>query len=271
MTISCIIALSVSLFFYLGATLLFQGHLLLHRNRWDIWGHRFLLAGVIVHAVGMAMHFLFSHQSPISSMLVVVSLLTIVLLTGTLLTERYAQVRHLSLLAAPLAFLALLYTLLMPVHFDEAESLLFRYPWLGIHVVFSLLGYIGFALAFCAAVAYLAQTRSLKRGRLNRYLPPLNASAGATYHFAAVGFSLFTLGLGMGILWLFGAPGDYLQGRDTKIWMAVPTWLVFATYLYRRGVAGQHGSRLKWLIVAGFLLALINLLAVRHQFVGPEI
>ena len=269
MTTACTITLGISLLLYLAATLLFQGNILLHRSRWDGWGRGALLAGIVVHSFGMVMHFTFSGKPILSNMLVVISLLTIVLLAATLLAERYAGVRHLSLLAAPLAFFALLYALLMPIRFDEAESVLLRYPWLGIHVFLSLLGYIGFALAFCAAVAYLAQSRALKRGRLNRYLPPLNSAAGVTYHSAAIGFSLFTLGLIMGIIWLLGAPGEYLEKGDTKIWMAVPTWLAFAAYLYRRGVSGQQSSRLKWLVIAGFLLALINLLGVRHDFEEP--
>ena len=32
-------------------------------------------------------------------------------------------------------------------------------------------GYVGFALAFCTAAAYLLQRRAPKRGRLNHYLP----------------------------------------------------------------------------------------------------
>lgn len=268
MTPACIATLVVSLALYLAATLLFQGHLLLRRPRWRAWGHRLLLAGLGVHAFGLVMHFTFSGRSPLASMLIVVSMLTVLTLAVALLAERYGGVPHLALLAAPLAFLSLLYTLLMPVHFDAAESLLLRYPWLGVHVALTLLGYIGFSLAFCAAVAYLAQNRSLKRGRLNRYLPPLDASAAATFHFAAVGFSLFSLGLGMGVLWLFGAPGEYLAGRDTKIWMALPIWVVFAGYLYQRTVAGRQGSRLKWLVVVGFVLVLVNLLAVRHQIVS---
>ncbi|MEW6752496.1 MAG: cytochrome c biogenesis protein CcsA [Candidatus Latescibacterota bacterium] len=269
MTLACAIALGTSLLLYLAATVLFQGRLLLRRSTWEAPARRLLQAGLTVQAVGMAMHFLFSGHTPLHSMLVVVSLITIAFLGIALLLGHRMQIRHVEALAAPLAFFALLYALLMPVHFDEAESLLLRYPWLGAHVVLTLLGDVGFALAFCTAVVYLAQSRALKHGRLNRFLPPLDAAGSATYHFAAAGFVLFTLGLVMGVIWLFGAPGDYLRPQDTKIWMAVPTWLVFALYLYERGVSRQHGSRLKWLIVAGFVLAVANLLAVRHQFAGP--
>jgi ABC-type transport system involved in cytochrome c biogenesis permease subunit len=269
MTPACAATLSLSLLLYLVAALLFQGNLLLARNHWLPWGHRVLVVGVLVHSGGMVMHFLVSGHSPMSSMVVIVSLLTIGLLAAALLAERHLGARHVSLVASPVGFVALLYALLMPVRFDDAELLLVRYPWLGVHVGLSLLGYLGFALACCSAIAYLAQHRSLKHGRLNRYLPSLNAAAGVTLRFAAGGFWLFTVGLVMGVIWFFGAPGEYLRPQDTKIWMAVPTWLIFAAYLYRRSISGQHGRRLKWLVIAGFLVALANLLAVRHTFESP--
>ena len=147
-----------------------------------------------------------------------------------------------------------------------AAALLFQGQFLLRKNGWDALGHIGFALSFCAAIASLIQHQALKKGRLNRYLPPLDTAAEGTFRFAGGGFSLFTLGLGMGVIWLFGAPGEHLAGEDTKIWLAMPTWLVFAVYLYLRGISQRHGRRLKWLVVAGFLLGLINLVGVRHDF-----
>jgi ABC-type transport system involved in cytochrome c biogenesis permease subunit len=266
LTTECTIFLSISLLFYGTSTLFFQGHFLFRKSGWEEWGRRTLQVGMGIHALGLTLHFLLSGQPPFSNMLVVISLLVIALLLAGLLIERYSRLNHFGLLLAPLAFLGLLYPMLMPIHFEEAESILLRYPWLGVHVFISMLGLVGFALAFCSAITYLAQVRFLKKGRLNHYLPALDTAASATYRFAAIGFSVFTLGLGMGLIWLFGAPGEYLQPRDTKIWMALPTWSMFAAYLYLRGVGGRHGSRLKWLVILGFLLALANLFGVRHDF-----
>ena len=202
-------------------------------------------------------------------MLTTISILVIVFLAAGLLVEHWTATRHLSLVLAPLASLGLLYPILMPLRFEGAESVLLQYPWLGVHVFVALLGHVGFALAFCAAVCYLVQSRFLKRGRLNRYLPPLDTAASAALHAAGAGFSAFTLGLAMGVVWLFGAPGELLGKGDLKIWMAVPPWLLFAGYLYLRGLRGRQGSRLQWLVVIGFLLAAANLVGVRHQFEEP--
>ncbi|MCC7262640.1 MAG: cytochrome c biogenesis protein CcsA [Candidatus Latescibacteria bacterium] len=267
MTAACITFLGISLLLYLAGALFYLSHFLHRRGTWEEWGRRALEWGVVIHAVGILMHFFFSGLSPFSNLLPVISLLIIAGLVVGLILERYTRIRRLNLLLAPLAFFGLLYLLLMPVRLEGATSVLLHYPWLGVHVAATLLGNVGFALAFASATIYLAQGRLLKQGRLNSLLPALDTAASATYRFAAVGFAFFSLGLGMGILWLFGAPGEYLARGDIKIWMAVPSWVLFATYLYLRGLRGSHGSRLKWLIIAGFLTAAANLLVVRHHFI----
>jgi ABC-type transport system involved in cytochrome c biogenesis permease subunit len=269
MTAACSISLGLSLILYFAAAVLSLGRLLFQTHRWELWSRRLLTAGWAVHAAGMGLHLAFCGHSPRATMLELVSLLVLALLGLALLTERFLGARHVPQAAAPVAFLALLYAVLIPVRFDGAEHVLLRYPWLGVHVGFSLLGYLGFAVACCSAVAYLAQNRALKRGHLNRYLPALGTSASITYRFAAIGFWLFTMGLAMGVVWLYGAPGAYLGPRDVKILMAVPIWAVFAMYVYQHAVARRHSSRLKWLVIVGSLLALANLLAVRHQFQPP--
>ncbi|MBM3277081.1 MAG: cytochrome c biogenesis protein CcsA [Candidatus Handelsmanbacteria bacterium] len=270
MTAACFTFLGISLLLYLAGALLYLSHFLRRQGTWEEWGGRALSWGLAIHAVGILMHFLFSGLSPFSNLLPVISLLIIAGLATGLVLERRTQIRRLNLLLAPLAFFGLLYLLLMPVRLEGATSVLLHYPWLGVHVGATLLGNVGFALAFASATIYLAQGRLLKMGRLNSLLPALDTAASATYRFAAVGFAFFTLGLGMGILWLFGAPGEYLARSDTKTWMAIPSWAFFAAYLYLRGLRGSHGSRLKWLVIAGFLTAAANLLAVRHHFVdGP--
>ena len=266
MTTACIATLGIALALYLTAALLFQGHFLLGKANWDGLGRRSLMLGLAVHLGGMLLHLILSGHSPLSNMMVVISWLVIALVVASLLAERYVRVRHIGLLSTPLAFLGLLYPLLLPIRFEAADSLLVQYPFLGVHVVLTLLGHVGFALSFCAAVVYLIQHQALKKSRLNHYLPPLDTSAEAAFRFAGGGFSLFTLGLGMGIIWLFDAPGEHLAGEDTKIWLALPTWLIFAVYLYLRGISRRHNRGLKWLVIAGFLSGLINLLGVRHNF-----
>lgn len=266
MTTACAISLGISLLCYFAATLFTQGQLLWHKNGWERWSRNALWTGMSVNIIALALHSFFSGQTLFSNPLSVASLCIIGFLLTGLLIEHYGHTRHHGLVLAPLAFLGLLYPVLMPLRVDQAQSILLRYPWLGTHVFITLLGQIGFALAFCTAILYLFQSRILKRGRLNRFLPTLETTAATTYYTTCAGFVFFTLGLSLGIIWLFGAPGEYLEPRDTKIWLALPAWILYAIYIYLRGFKGRYGSRLKWLVIAGFLLVLVNLIGVRHHF-----
>ena len=188
MTTACAITLGIALALYLAAALLFQGQFLLRKHGWDAPGRKSLGLGLAVHLIGMILHLMLSGQSPFTSMLVIISWLVVALVVASLLAERYLHLRHLGLLSAPLAFLGLLYPLLMPIRFEQAESILVEYPFLGVHVVLTLLGHVGFALAFCAAIVYLVQHQALKKGQLNRYLPALDTTGEATFRFAGAGF-----------------------------------------------------------------------------------
>jgi ABC-type uncharacterized transport system permease subunit len=265
-TTSCLVFLGVSLGLYALAALLFQGFLWWGHAGWERWGRSTLVAGIVINVLGIGLHVGFSGQSPLGNMISVISLVVVAFLVAGLLLERITSLRHVNLFTAPVAFLGLLYPMLMPVRFEDAGSMLLKYPWLGVHVFITLLGHVGFALAFCGAVAYLLQSRSLKQGRLNSFLPALDTSARATFYSAGAGFFFFTLGLGMGVLWLFGAHSDYLGKGDPKIVLALPTWWLFAGYLYMRGVRGRHGTRLKWMVIAGFSIAVLNYVAVPHRF-----
>ena len=156
MTTACIVFLCFSLLLYLIATLLFQVQfLLLNKTGLDVWGRRTLLLGAIVSTIGLGLHVAFSERSPLSNMLSLVSLLVVVFVIIGFAAERWGRVPNVGLVVAPLAFLSLLYPLLMPVRFEGAQSVLLQFPWLGVHVLVTLLGYVGFALAFCAGLSSL--------------------------------------------------------------------------------------------------------------------
>ena len=155
MTTSCLVSLGIALALYLGAALAFQAHLWLGHPAWERWGRRGLLTGVAVHALGLLLHVLFAPPPWLANMTFVTSLVVIAFVAAGLLLERFTPLRHFNLVLAPLAFLGTLYPLLMPVRFEESGYILLRYPWLGAHVLTTLLGQVGFSLSFCAAAAYL--------------------------------------------------------------------------------------------------------------------
>ena len=178
----------------------------------------------------MVLHMLLSGQSPFAHRLTVLSLGILGLLGVGQVVERFARVRHLNLLLAPMAFMGLLYALVLPVRFDGAQGVLFRYPWLGVHVAMVVLGQIGFCHRFLyPPTSTLSRARNLKRGRLNNYLPALDTAADTTFYAVGTGFLLFLLWAGNGHYLALWCPGR-IPGpeRQQDLVMALPAWGVFA-------------------------------------------
>jgi ABC-type uncharacterized transport system permease subunit len=265
MTGACFTVLGLSLLGYFAASVLYQGHLLLNKRAWAAWGRGALVAAAGLHLLGLIAHSVFARTGLFGNLLFVVSLFALLTIAVSLVVEWRFQVPLLNAFLAPVVFLAVLYALVMPLEI-HVEPLLLRYPWLGVHVVISLLGFAGFALAFCMALLYLWQNHQLKVKRFSRFLPSLDVADRWVYYLVGLGFPILTLGIAMGFLWMVRGPGQDLRPSDPKIIATVVTWVVYAIYLYLHKVAGWRGRKPHYLIVLGFALVLVTFFVTRHQF-----
>ncbi|MBI3910495.1 MAG: cytochrome c biogenesis protein CcsA [Armatimonadetes bacterium] len=172
----------------------------------------------------------------------------------------------------PITFIALFYASLAPRQ-NGLSTELMRDPLFSPHVLAAILGFCSLALAFGAAILYLAEQGLLKRKQAIKFsrLPPLTSLGLAAHRLAVVGFSLLTLGLGSGILWATreGWPQWYLEPKALTTTIA---WLVYAAYVAQNGLRGWRGRRSCYVLIAGFALVLVayfgvNLLSPgQHRF-----
>ncbi|MGC8862324.1 MAG: c-type cytochrome biogenesis protein CcsB [Armatimonadota bacterium] len=147
---------------------------------------------------------------------------------------------------------------------SEALVPALRSRWSTIHVVTSLLGYAGFALAFISAVGYVAQEKLLKAKRIDVFrnrLPSLDMLDRFAYSMVAVGFPMFTLGIVTGSLWAQNAWGSYWSWDPKETWSLI-TWLVYAAYLHVRMLLGRRGKLANRLLVAGFACVLMTFFGI---------
>lgn len=134
--------------------------------------------------------------------------------------------------------------------------------WLLIHVVTAFLGYAAFALAFGAALLYLAQER-----RPRPSLPSQAVLDRLLYRATILGFLLLTLGILTGAVWAESAWGRYWSWDPKETWSLI-TWLIYATLLHARLLKGWHGRRIAWLAVLGFMAVLFTYLGVSFLLSG---
>ena len=171
----------------------------------------------------------------------------------------------------PLAFLSLVSATLAPAEAD-AISPMFQTVW--VHVTLSILGTIGFAVAFVAGVMYLMQERLLKSKQfnvLNFKLPPLDFLDSLNQRSILFGFPLLTLGILTGAVSAQLSVGTYLSWNPEQVW-ALITWIFYFAVLMGRVTAGWRAKRAAYLPIVGFagvILTFVGILLKSPQGGAP--
>jgi len=155
-------------------------------------------------------------------------------------------------------FLLVLLTLFEP----RNDVPVFQNPWFVGHMILIASAFACFGVAFCTAMAYLANDWFLKHKLVDRLplLPPLHVSDRATLVAVAIGFPLLTLGLGVGVAFMISTGTQ----PDTTVALASLIWLTYAGYLFSHNVGRLRGLRVQVLPVVGFALVLLTLFFARH-------
>lgn len=224
------------------------------------------IVAAALHAVGIVLQAVEERLCPFVAAGPTIGFAGWLLAVGQIALARRRQWAAAGAVLLPLAFVALFYAGVTPRSDTPAKAIM-RDPRFSLHVLPAILGFCFLALAFGAAVLYLAEQGLLKRKRaalLFARMPPLAPLGSAAHRLAVVGFSLLTLALGSGVLWALSRPewhGWYLEPKTLTTLIA---WFVYAVYLAYNHLAGWRGRRSCYLLIAGFTMVLVAYFGVRH-------
>jgi ABC-type uncharacterized transport system permease subunit len=164
-----------------------------------------------------------------------------------------------ALLLPPMAAIAALASLSF-LSGEIAQSTTRHSAMFFLHTAVSTLGMAILCVAFAMSMLYILQDRALKAkktlGILKR-LPSLEKCDSIGFRALLTGFVLLTIGIGTGVvvnmeihrrLWVWEAKGSF----------ALLAWIVFAATLTARTALGFRGKRSAFLIIAGFVLAVLT-------------
>jgi len=168
----------------------------------------------------------------------------------------------------PLALLSLVSAAALP---ETAPTLtpVFRTLW--VHVTLSMLGTVGFAIAFVAGLMYLIQDGLLKSKRFNvlySKLPALDYLDHLNQQSIVTGFPLLTLGIITGALSAEFSRGSYLNWNPEQAW-ALVTWVFYFVVLMGRLTVGWRAKRAAYLTIIGFAGVILTLIGVVLKGHGP--
>ncbi|WP_198265704.1 cytochrome C assembly family protein [sulfur-oxidizing endosymbiont of Gigantopelta aegis] len=171
-----------------------------------------------------------------------------------LVAEFRKPVETLGVLIFPTAAIAVFLQLFWP-NATTLDNLSFE---LEVHILLSLLAYGLLAIAAGQSVLLLIQTYYLKNkhpGGFIRSLPALQSMEMLLFQMIIVGFTLLTLALLSGFLFLDNIFAQHLVHKTV---LSIIAWLLFATLLLGRWHFGWRGKKAIHFTLGGFIFLMLS-------------
>jgi ABC-type uncharacterized transport system permease subunit len=205
--------------------------------------HGIFLYPGILHESGLNLGFFYAAS--------LIALTTSLLLV---LASSFEPVENLGIGIFPMAAISIGLVLAWPAHHILTNASAWQ---LDTHILTSLLAYSILGLAVLQAILLAIQDRHLqnrKPGGFIRALPPLQIMETLLFQMIAIGFTLLTLSLVTGALFLQDIFAQHLVHKTT---LSIMAWAVFGILLWGRWRFGWRGSTaIRWTI-GGFIFLML--------------
>jgi cytochrome c-type biogenesis protein CcsB len=224
--------------------------------------------GFITHTVALVSRTVVSSQVSMTSFHEALSFFSWALVLVFLLVDFRHRVHVLGAFILPLASLSLISAAALPQEVPTLQPVLGT-VWL--HVTLSILGTVGFAVAFAAGIMYVIQDGLLKSKKFNvlySKLPPLDFLDYLNQQSIVLGFPFLTLGIITGAISAEFARGSYLNWNPEQTW-ALVTWVFYFIVLLGRLTVGWRAKRAAYLTIIGFVGVLFTFIGVVLKGHGP--
>ena len=224
--------------------------------------------GFLTHTIALLTWMLEAGKAPLPSFHEAMSFFSWALVLVFLIVELRHRIPVLGSFILPLASISLLSAAALPTEVPTLEPVL-KTVW--VHVILSMLGTVGFAVAFVAGLMYLIQDGLLKSKRFNvlyAKLPPLDLLDRLNQQAIVLGFPLLTLGIITGAISAEFAQGSYLNWNPEQLW-ALATWVFYFVVLMGRLMVGWRAKRAAYLTIIGFGGVVLTLIGVVMKAHGP--
>jgi cytochrome c-type biogenesis protein CcsB len=251
----------ITMVLYFAATVSFLAYLLRRSEALSKVSLGITALGFLSHTIALATGMVETSSSSTPSFHAALSFFSWMLILVFLVVEFRHRIHVLGSFMVPLALVSLGSAAALPETVPTLQPV-FKTLWF--HVTLSMLGTVGFAVAFVAGVMYLIQDRLLKSKRFNvlySKLPALDFLDHLNQQSIVLGFPLLTLGIVTGAISAEFARGSYVTWNPEQTW-ALVTWLFYFVVLLGRLTVGWRAKRAAYLTVIGFACVILTLVGV---------
>lgn len=246
---------------YLAGTVCFLVYLLRRSEALSMVSLWLTAAGFVTHSIALLLRIWSGAGAPLASFQEALSFFSWMLVLVFLAVEFRHRIHVLGSFIVPLALVSLVSATALPDRVPTIGPSL-RTVWL--HVTLSMLGTVGFAVAFVAGLMYVIQDGLLKSKRFNvlySKLPPLDFLDNLNQRSIILGFPLLTLGIITGAISGEFSKGSYLNWNPEQVW-ALVTWMFYLVVLLGRLTVGWRAKRAAYLTIIGFAGVVLTLIGV---------
>jgi cytochrome c-type biogenesis protein CcsB len=251
----------VTMVLYFVATMSFLAYLLRRSEALSNVSLAITAVGFISHTVGLVIRMVEVSSTVTPSFSDALSFFSWMIILVFVLVEFRHRIHVLGSFMVPLALVSLVSSAALPETVPTLQPV-FKTLWF--HVTLSMLGTVGFTVAFVAGVMYLIQDRLLKSKQFNvlySKLPALDFLDHLNQQSIVLGFPLLTLGIVTGAISAEFARGSYVSWNPEQIW-ALVTWVFYFVVLLGRLTVGWRAKRAAYLTVIGFACVILTLVGV---------
>ncbi|HEX5545131.1 MAG TPA: cytochrome c biogenesis protein CcsA [Nitrospira sp.] len=251
----------VTMVLYFVATVSFLAYLLRRSEALSNVSLGITAAGFVSHTVAIVARMAGASSSAPPTFSDALSFFSWMIILVFVVVEFRHRIHVLGSFMVPLALVSLVSAAALPETVPTLQPV-FKTLWF--HVTLSMLGTVGFTVAFVAGVMYLIQDRLLKSKRFNvlySKLPALDFLDHLNQQSIVLGFPLLTLGIVTGAISAQFARGSYVSWNPEQTW-ALVTWVFYFVVLLGRLTVGWRAKRAAYLTVIGFACVILTLVGV---------
>lgn len=237
-------------------------------------GNKFLVVGLITISIALVLRFLSAGKSMSFRPYEVLAAISWFLVLEALIVEYWSGIKILGFYISPFAASMLLigwsqYHRPLKIATPVLES-----NWVLTHAALIYVSYGAFIIGAGAAVLYLVQQKQIKSRKstkLLRYLPSLSALEETTFRSVAIGFTILTVSLGIGVSYALGHPTGW---DPPMVVSSVIVWVIFMFYLVSRIKLGWLGRKSAYVALLGLIIILFIhfgvavYLVTGHKYIG---
>jgi ABC-type uncharacterized transport system permease subunit len=261
-------ALSSMLYVALGCyalgTLAALASLFVREKRLQYTGLALMIAGFVAHTVWIGTICSSTGHPPITNLAETLSFVAwLVFVVELVLWIRY-RVYAAVFFVYPLVLLLLTISAVAGEDFAVLDPDL-RSNIFTAHLLFTTVGVAGLLIGLAFGLLAMLQDRALKnktRGRLWEWIPSLDVCKKVSYRALAIGFSIYTVGLLMGVLWSYRTTAGLMDLRVKQIG-AVTAWILFGVVLQSYVNNTYRSKRTLFVSAGAFVAIVIAMLGIR--------